>query len=75
MVFVIGGLLAISQGATAAPVFNPSLTMYGTRHSTTPPLVKASNVKVRETRQQADYRGATKIEVEDAAFPMISMNK
>ena len=75
VVLVIGGLLAIFQGATAASVFNPSLTMYEIRRSAKSPLVKTPNLEVRKSMHQAGCRGTAKIESEDATFPMISMNK
>lgn len=61
---------AIPQGAMAAFVFNPTLTMKSYRP---PPSPKAR--KLTEVRQNAGGGGAAKVETEGVVFPMFGMNK
>jgi len=74
---VIGGVLATSQVATAAFVFNPTLTMYQSYRAPNPPLVKAAIPAVKDQRvsQKAECGGVGDVDAEDLAFPKVSMNK
>jgi hypothetical protein len=75
--FVIGGVLATSQVATAAFVFNPTLTMYHSYRSPPHPFVKVAMPVAKEQRtgHQAECSGVEDVDAEDLACPEVGMNK
>ena len=62
-VLMLAGVFAIAQGASAAFVFNPTLTMYEADRSSTPPLIKviAPIAKEQRAHQQVECDGTSDI--------------